>query len=673
MVREDQYSLADESGLKKNIQTLGNLLLQASPLPSDRRKEKIALMKMTTFDERFDESEANPKSESVERLIKPPLHERFSSRWERIGLDTWFYEYLAVVFSVSCFITIFIILLVYNQKPTPKFAHGITLNTIVSALATASKSSLVFVVGESIGQLRWVWFQKKPRPLSHAQAYDSASRGPWGSWNMLLQDRGRSLVSLGAAITILALVFDPFVQQILSYPVLENVHPSDGAKVPRSEFILSNAGSEDFKNAVNIGFWAGDFPVNPICPSGNCTWLPFRSVEVCSKCEDVTSSAKLSGCTDAPFDVKLQKPQPLACNVTLPQGGWSAYPVDIEPFGRSDNISSFLMNIPDHVMWIVDSMDSSSWTKESGQTISGGEEYVDDVVLSNSSYLGVENPLMVIAHAQLDIPNTDKDVIHSHPEHGVKLRKVTECILSLCARTYDMNVTRGVPLTNVTDVDWGTFFTRTYKQSPGSGGICWKPSNVGTVNVNATPEYTNTDKLTFCPVLSLDDSNLDKALSGQAFTQFEYDTWHGYWYSMYDSQPSSVTIAKIMHVGLEKVIGNVAASLTNYARVSSNSFATGAMAVSESYVAVKWAWLTLPAILLVTGIAFLISTVLLNEKRELRLWKSSVLPVLYHGVEGNLVLDGERIWSVSEMDRNAKRVGVRLEYSDGHGRVMLRR
>ena len=451
-------------------------------------------------------------------------------------------------------------------------------------------------------------------------------------------------------------------------------YPSDGAKVKQSNFIISKTDSEEFKNAINVGFWSSDFPMSPVCPPKNCTWLPFQSVEVCSKCEDVTSSARLSGCTDAPFNADLLEPQPKACNVTLLQGGLSPYPIKIETQGRQDNISYFSMEIPEHMIWGVDWMENSVRIKNPDQGLTAAQE-VDNLVIPDNSYIGVENPLMVVAHAALDIPKANRSDIQSHPERGLKIRHVTQCVLSLCPRTYNLTVARGLPTADIARLDWGRFFTRKYNISDWiTGGICWKASDVGSVNVDTTSRYTNANKSAFCPALQLSNSHLGDALRDEAIREFHYDTWHQRWYDRTDSSlPSSVTIEKIIHIGLERAMGNIAASLTKYARDTSNNFITGTMTVSESYVAVKWAWLTLPAVLLVMGIAFLVSTALLNTKTELGLWKSSVLPVLYHGIEGDLVPDGERVNSVTEMERNAKRVGVRLEYSDERGRVMLRR
>jgi hypothetical protein len=50
------------------------------------------------------------------------------------------------------------------------------------------------------------------------QLFNTASRGPLGSLFILLEHKGQSLVSLGALAIVLALIFDPFMQQLLGIP-----------------------------------------------------------------------------------------------------------------------------------------------------------------------------------------------------------------------------------------------------------------------------------------------------------------------------------------------------------------------------------------------------------------------------------------------------------------------
>jgi hypothetical protein len=56
--------------------------------------------------------------------------------------------------SFACFIGICAVLGAYDNKDRPEWAYYLSLNTIVSILATGCRSSMVFVLGEAVGQLK---------------------------------------------------------------------------------------------------------------------------------------------------------------------------------------------------------------------------------------------------------------------------------------------------------------------------------------------------------------------------------------------------------------------------------------------------------------------------------------------------------------------------------------
>lgn len=78
------------------------------------------------------------------------------------------------------------LLYAYDGKPMPQWPLGvnhvtITLNALVSLLATLSKAFMLVPLAESIGQLKWLWFEHKSRPLADLQSHDAASRGIRGA------------------------------------------------------------------------------------------------------------------------------------------------------------------------------------------------------------------------------------------------------------------------------------------------------------------------------------------------------------------------------------------------------------------------------------------------------------------------------------------------------------
>ncbi|KAL3480649.1 hypothetical protein BJX99DRAFT_254322 [Aspergillus californicus] len=68
-----------------------------------------------------------------------------------------------------------------------------------------------------LSQLKWVWFAQQKRPLSDLRAFDNASRGIYGSAELLLVLRMRHFAVLGAIAVLLAVGFKTFVQNLVHY------------------------------------------------------------------------------------------------------------------------------------------------------------------------------------------------------------------------------------------------------------------------------------------------------------------------------------------------------------------------------------------------------------------------------------------------------------------------
>lgn len=101
----------------------------------------------------------------------------------------WALEILAICFSFSSLLGLVVLLGSYNGKEIFSW-HGVTLNAVVSILATASKAALMLAVAESTSQWKWILFSREQRQLIHMERIDAASRGPLGSLKLLWQCKG---------------------------------------------------------------------------------------------------------------------------------------------------------------------------------------------------------------------------------------------------------------------------------------------------------------------------------------------------------------------------------------------------------------------------------------------------------------------------------------------------
>jgi hypothetical protein len=197
-----------------------------------------------------------------------------------------------------------------SNQPLSKWSLELTVITVLSKIASAA---LILPISEAIGQLKWSWFHgKESKDAFDFEIFDKASRGAWGSVLLLFRTRGKSLAALGALLTIMLLAIDTFFQQVTDQP--ERWTPYGKGLLPRivrydpeviwawdsrteGPVVVANS---DMKGALvplfydessawtpqNRNMSQLDIPVS--CPTSRCTWPPYRTLGVCSACEDVS-------------------------------------------------------------------------------------------------------------------------------------------------------------------------------------------------------------------------------------------------------------------------------------------------------------------------------------------------------------------------------------------------
>ncbi|KAK9415826.1 hypothetical protein SUNI508_10126 [Seiridium unicorne] len=238
----------------------------------------------------------------------------------------------ALALALTCLVGLVLLLRQYDQKPPPEWTlgpWGVTLNAVISVISLVFRASLLGAVAQCIGQFCWVWFSTQSRPLNDISYYDGASRGALGSLRLLLRLRFIHFASLGAAITLVATITGPAFQQTVLYQFRPAIDSSEQAYalaanrwgdsiVAGSEFVnacklmrIIPAGvahqtltqsdvitPHDMEAAIRIGIMSSnllslpDPPFN--CPTGNCTWDPFSTLAIGTKCLDITDSVSLN-------------------------------------------------------------------------------------------------------------------------------------------------------------------------------------------------------------------------------------------------------------------------------------------------------------------------------------------------------------------------------------------
>ena len=163
--------------------------------------------------------------------------DRFTSKIEQTLVDRWLIELSACGGSLLSLLALVIFLHHYDGRAQPDWPYNITINSVLSWFTTLMKALMLVSVTACLSQANRIQFSTTPHAFKDSLVYDSASRGPKGSLQLLWGFRARYVnrpltalillkltigigyryvASIGAVITILTLAVDPTVQQIVT-------------------------------------------------------------------------------------------------------------------------------------------------------------------------------------------------------------------------------------------------------------------------------------------------------------------------------------------------------------------------------------------------------------------------------------------------------------------------
>jgi hypothetical protein len=107
----------------------------------------------------------------------------------------WLLEIVSLAISAICMCVIIGVLFDLQDRTLTTWQlarHGISLNTFVATLSRIAAAALLLPVSEALGQLKWNWFfEGNSKKMWDFEIFDNASRGPWGSLQLLIRTKGR--------------------------------------------------------------------------------------------------------------------------------------------------------------------------------------------------------------------------------------------------------------------------------------------------------------------------------------------------------------------------------------------------------------------------------------------------------------------------------------------------
>ena len=233
-----------------------------------------------------------------------------------------------------------------------------------------------------------------------------------------------------------------------------------------------------------------------------------------------------------------------------------------------------------------------------------------------------------------------------------------ECALSYCINTYSTSVTDGIINQTITK----SWLNNSASYSEDSDLILKPPlSNLGDKGNNTTFRVSRLAAQAMTSFMSstfTGSGGINVTGTGSAFSS---DVIH----ALYDTENFSVRVS------------NLATSMTNNIRQQNNSGSdpcSGLAMKTETYVKVRWAWFAYPAAVLVLSLVYLAGTIIESTQRDVDIWKSSNIALLFHGKVMGLEKPKEiTVEAMSRMGPTAAAIEVELVQTDGRGWMLVQK
>jgi hypothetical protein len=548
--------------------------------------------------------------------------------WVRYG--PWRWDFLALCFACALLAAGIAILASYNGLGLSEWHASISINTIVSTISTVAMFTLMNPLGGALGQCKWLLFSRSQRTLSHLGHIDGASRGPYGSIKLFYRRNWYgTLPALGALLMVVTLAVNPFLQQLIHYQ-FRDVEQGSALLPVAYDYGPSGVGGSFAANlTMKAAAYAGvvspldsTFNMTSSCPSGNCTWPPFQTLGVCSSCTNLTDQIKRVPIEPQYFD----------------GGGPSNFHL---PNGFTLTTKEILTSQGPTYMNIT----------TTAHMYSEAYSTVDDFTLNNLSIAYAERGSLMVDILVLrlrGLTNSGDDVTFAQ-----------ECVLQYCVKNISA-VQRNGELIETEHDTWSNNsetarkFYLGYLQSDSAACIplyfLQPPGQQRIFRVGHAAQVQMT-------------SWMDRQLRGTASRQppdggefFGSDQIQGI-DAAFDQDET----------GLQQAMDNVANAMTTALRMSSSDMAQGVVFVSEVYISIQWAWVTLPLLLYVLAVGFVVSIAWRcgrnTEGVKVHVWKNSLVTALFHGLDHEIVVKVGDLNEQKLIDEAAKDLKVKLTRS----------
>ncbi|KAI0884332.1 uncharacterized protein GGS22DRAFT_22221 [Annulohypoxylon maeteangense] len=641
-------------------------------------------------------------SQSVERRADPPellsprntlprkvskIGTSISSTWK-----LWKWEIIVSFLAPTVVIIIFATLYPHDGRPMPEWPLRISVNALLSIYSMMLKASISFIIVSCIGQLQWSWFSRG-RPLYDLVQYDNASRGAWGSIQLLWSQRlSQPLTTLSGFIFILSLGIDPSIQQLMK-PSDCSVSVSDGkAVLPRTNKIgvlkENTFFNDDINLAIRRGFSGSGSGIYYDCTTGNCSFPDYGTIGYCSFCEDISNEITIDTFNSSVPDSSC--PGPMTDSTIKSSLPINSYATSHDP--SQLDVSFNFSTCPS-----VDYLWASNGTFELAKmdVLGNYPNYsipgaVTAQILAGKTYSSDkhtdESTGQIIPGCQNDLSNSWRC-----RQYGA-----ATCTLQPCVRVYNATVEAG-HLTEHLIAHSGNL---AWENDTREGGLidthCLTPEDKRTLEeqgyiVNEASRwlpYNTTDLERTSAMVEITNSLLRQKclyLSSGLFHNIA-SAMYIYFIGTVEALPfsydsSNFTLCSFMgleilnhiynsgHVNFNRVQGtfsNISESLTTYIRTyAEDTYSEPALGQAFHYatcIQVQWRWIAFPSSITLITLALFIATLYSRPLGHFPAWKTSFLPWMILGPGSAELLNSDELeetsFDIDDMEKKSREVTV---------------
>ncbi|KAI4943220.1 hypothetical protein J4E91_009660 [Alternaria rosae] len=590
----------------------------------------------------FDNEKVEPASNIAQRIEEKLWTYNSSGN----VVERWLLEIVSWLISAVCMGAIIAVLVVLKDKPSSKWPFnsiGLTLNAFVSVLSRIAGAALLLPVAEALGQLKWSWFIRgDSKKMWDFEMFDNASRGPWGAFLLLIHTKGKTIAALGALVTIFALALDPFFQQVVSFPerwTLQDAHSSiartvryepefgveyqNGIPIIQLDTVIQSVADPFFldNGTKPMPFGNASRAEVPLsCPSSNCTWPSYETLGMCSQC--------------------VEAPELLNFTCMFTRVDWTSELNATESSYPNATVCGYFLNSTSETPILMSGYILGQDGKTKGEallmrTLPLTTNSMRDPLYGDGSinFKDMRNPIV----DALISSSTNIDDVYAD-----EMPALHECVVSWCVKTIQSSYYLGTYEEEVTKVflneTKGPYPYFTY-EVPDEDIIM--TDYIENVTISAPPtaqnfsQYgwgvNNSTQLYALMIFDRIFPSFTSVTNASAEPLLRWRTGHPTYVrtKILDFNPW------LLPNNITHHMDRMVESITNAIRSSTSSESVFGQAFdNEIYVDVRWAWLSLPLILLFVSCVFLVSTVVKSatEKgqeelgdRDITLWSSRSL------------------------------------------------